>query len=70
MPSHIYTEGLPEAPTPVPAWGSLPLGIYLLSVYFFLKPVTFPAISKLKRAHISQEQWATPHPDLPDELPD
>ncbi|KAL3492738.1 hypothetical protein BJX62DRAFT_235896 [Aspergillus germanicus] len=46
MPPYIYTEGLPEAPTPVPAWGSLPLDIYLL------------------------EQWATPHSDLPDELPD
>ncbi|KAI3098440.1 hypothetical protein CBS147333_9075 [Penicillium roqueforti] len=46
MPPHIYTEGLPEQPLPVPEWGHLPLDIYLL------------------------EQWDTPHPDTPNELPD
>lgn len=30
MPPHIYTEGLPEQPLPVPEWGHLPLDIYLL----------------------------------------
>ncbi|CAG8016767.1 unnamed protein product [Penicillium nalgiovense] len=46
MPPHIYTEGLPKEPTPVPPWGALPLDLYLL------------------------EQWNTPYPESPNELPD
>ncbi|KAL3456199.1 hypothetical protein BJX64DRAFT_281531 [Aspergillus heterothallicus] len=30
MPPHIYTEGLPEQPLPVPEWGHLPLDVYFL----------------------------------------
>ncbi|KAL5341847.1 hypothetical protein BJX70DRAFT_28479 [Aspergillus crustosus] len=46
MPVHIYTEGLPEQPNPIPDWRHLPIDIHLL------------------------EQWDTPYPDSPNELPD
>lgn len=42
MPPHIYTEGLPKEPTPVPPWGALPLDLYLLVT----PPLMFHALSR------------------------
>lgn len=65
MPPHIYTEGLPEEPTPVPAWGALPLDLYLLVCN------SSPDVScAIKLINIFQEQWDIPYPDSPNELPD
>jgi hypothetical protein len=63
MPPHIYTEGLPEEPTPIPAWGALPLDLYLLVCTF---SPNVPCTVKL--INISKEQWDTPYPDSPNEL--
>ena len=63
MPPHIYTEGLPEEPTPIPAWGALPLDLYLLVCTF---SPNVPCTVKL--INISKEQWDNPYPDSPNEL--
>lgn len=65
MPPHIYTEGLPEEPTPVPAWGALPLDLYLLVCTF---SPNVPCTVKL--INVFQEQWDTPYPDSLNELSD
>ncbi|KAI9368050.1 hypothetical protein BJX61DRAFT_525685 [Aspergillus egyptiacus] len=56
MPPHIYTEGLPEAPTPVPAWGTLPLDIYLLEQWESPNPDT-PNESPDQRRKRLVSQW-------------